>query len=98
MSFSNFMVWLVMGFPVLNCGSLWPGKWLYVLPEVKRCGILLSWLLSGFEGKAANTEVLGDKLKFMVASWMLILPQFHGYLLDQIMNNWVLASCSFLGS
>lgn len=41
-----------------------------------------------FEGKCLNIEVLLDKIKFTVASWGSILPQFKGIPINLILLDW----------
>ena len=43
--------------------------------------------LRHFEGKAANVDslLLIGSLKLTIASWMIVLPQFQNYSIDQIM-------------
>lgn len=42
---------------------------------------------TSMDRKGTNAQALTEKLKFTVASWMLVLPHFHGFSIDQIMLN-----------
>eukprot|EP00268_Persea_americana_P059126 TRINITY_DN72265_c0_g1_i1.p1 TRINITY_DN72265_c0_g1~~TRINITY_DN72265_c0_g1_i1.p1 ORF type:complete len:132 (+),score=14.77 TRINITY_DN72265_c0_g1_i1:307-702(+) len=53
-----------------------------------------------FEGKAANVDSRIGSLKFIIASWMMVLQQFQNYSKDQIMLKWkeaalVMMDCKF---
>lgn len=40
------------------------------------------------EGKSSSVEVLIDRLKFTIVSWVSTLPQFHGTPMNLIVHNW----------
>lgn len=42
-----------------------------------------------FEGKSSPLDVIVDRIRFLVASWVSsLLPDFMGLALDQIVINW----------
>lgn len=45
--------------------------------------------LRRFEGKSNNVASLIEKIKLLVASWVMIYQHFKPFLVDQIMHNWV---------
>lgn len=42
-----------------------------------------------FEGKSFPLDVIVDRIRFLVASWVSSLPDFMGLALDQIVINWL---------
>ena len=50
-----------------------------------------------FEGIACNESRLVEKLKFLGAFWVSILPYFRGYSLDQIASHWKEVAFSMTG-
>lgn len=41
-----------------------------------------------FDGKVSKVVSLADKVKFIVVSWISILPHFQDYSFDTIMMSW----------
>lgn len=61
------------------------------IPEEKKCGVILFSQSCGLykrKGKVTNVDCLIEKLKFYLASWMLNLPHFQDFSIDQFFINW----------
>ena len=50
-----------------------------------------------FEGISVSESNMLEKLKFLVASWVSILPSFKGFSLDQIVYHWKEVAFSMIG-
>lgn len=91
-------IWVLPHTAIPSSIFLKPGVCLQEVQEEKSYrGLLYLWLFGDYGRKGMQgvwmglsfcADSLADSLKFTVASWMLVIPYFNGYSLDQIMHNW----------